>query len=77
MAARYRVGSLFAGVGGIELGFQQVNNGQDFEILWANEFDENACRTYRLNFGHELFEQDVHQLDAGKLPAGIGSQVQC
>ena len=68
MAERYKVGSLFAGVGGIELGFQQAGSDSNFEILWANEFDENACRTYRLNFEHELIEQDVHELDARKLP---------
>lgn len=56
---RYTVGSLYAGVGGICLGFQQ--NG--FELEWANEFDKYACITYRSNFNHQLIEGDVLQLD--------------
>ena len=41
-----RVCSLFSGIGGIDLGFIQAG----FEIVWANEFDEDAARTYRYNF---------------------------
>ena len=69
MSAKYKVGSLFAGVGGMELGFQQVNKGKAFEVVWANEFDENACKTYRFNFDHEMIEQDIHELNAKDLPA--------
>ena len=36
---------MFAGLGGICLGFQQAG----FDITWANEFDKYACETYRLN----------------------------
>ena len=52
---KFTVGSLYAGVGGICLGFQ--NNG--FKLLWANEYDKNACITYRKNFNHKLIEEDV------------------
>ena len=46
-----RVCSLFSGTGGIDLGFQQAG----FDIVWANEFDEAAAKTYRLNFkSHNL-----------------------
>lgn len=41
-----RVCSLFCGIGGIDLEFIQAS----FEIVWANEFDEDAARTYRYNF---------------------------
>ena len=40
-----KVGGLFAGIGGIELGFKKAG----FNIEWANEIDKNACITYRLN----------------------------
>ena len=59
-----KVGSLFAGIGGIELGFEQVG----FKIIWANEFDKDTCATYRYNFPDvKLFEEDIRKLDVSKL----------
>lgn len=60
-----RVGSLFAGIGGIDLGFEQSG----FDIVWANEIDKEACKTYKLNFsGTTLFENDIRTIDAALLP---------
>jgi len=39
--------SFFSGVGGIELGF--MNSGK-FDVVYANEFDKHARRTYEANF---------------------------
>jgi DNA (cytosine-5)-methyltransferase 1 len=64
MSKKYTVGSLYAGIGGICLGFK--NSG--FDINWANEFDKNACITYRKNFKHQLIEGDVLQLDIDAIP---------
>ena len=36
--SKYKVCSLFSGIGGIDLGFQQAG----FEIVWANEIDKDA-----------------------------------
>ena len=55
----FKVGSLYAGVGGICLGFKQAG----FQISWSNEWDKNACITYRENFNHKLIEGDVMELD--------------
>lgn len=63
MSTSYTVGSLYAGVGGICMGFK--NNG--FRLSWANEFDKNACKTYRNNFKHQLIEGDVMELDISVL----------
>jgi DNA (cytosine-5)-methyltransferase 1 len=41
-----KVGELFAGIGGIGLGFKLA----DFQIVWANEQDEKAAITYQANF---------------------------
>ncbi|MBO4295713.1 MAG: DNA cytosine methyltransferase, partial [Desulfovibrio sp.] len=41
-----RTASFFAGVGGIDLAFEQAG----FDIVWANEFDMHAAKTYRANF---------------------------
>ena len=59
----FKVGGLFSGVGGIELGFQKAG----FDIAWANEFDREACISYRKNFKHLLIEKDVHELKGNDL----------
>ncbi|MBR4289985.1 MAG: DNA (cytosine-5-)-methyltransferase [Oscillospiraceae bacterium] len=65
MVSQPTVVSLFAGIGGICLGFKQAG----FEIVWANEKDAAACRTYRYNFGGEyLVEGDIRKLDMAQLP---------
>lgn len=59
------IGSLFAGIGGIDLGFKQAG----FETAWANELDADACKTYCTNFPDVwLIEGDVRNLDTGSLP---------
>jgi DNA (cytosine-5)-methyltransferase 1 len=60
----FTVASLFAGIGGIDLGFQQAGA----EVVWANEIDKNACITYRKNFHHTLIEDDVRNVNAEDIP---------
>lgn len=56
----YTVGDLFAGVGGIALGFKKAK----MEVVWANEIDKHACITYRKNFSsHLMLEGDIHKLN--------------
>jgi len=58
------VGSLFSGIGGIDLAFQNAG----FNIAWANEIDKDACKTYRYNFPDTLlFECDIRDLDPTRL----------
>ncbi len=59
----YCVGELFAGIGGIGLGFKQAG----FKISWANEIDEKACKTYSVNFDTLLINQDMTTLDPSTL----------
>ena len=60
-----RVCSLFSGIGGIDLGFQQAG----FDIVWANEIDKDAASTYRKNLGGEhLVETDIRNIDARSIP---------
>jgi|TARA_B110000967_G_scaffold170562_1_gene180595 DNA (cytosine-5)-methyltransferase 1 len=58
-----KVGGLFSGVGGIELGFQKAG----FKIAWANEIDKDACVTYSKNFKHNLYQEDIHKLKGKNL----------
>lgn len=71
------VGSMFAGIGGICLGFKL--NG--CKLVWANEKDKYACETYRLNFGDNYLVQgdilDIQNKDIPKfdiLTAGFPCQ---
>lgn len=58
---KVKVGSLFSGIGGIDLGFEQAG----FEIAWANDFDAAACKTYRNNFPNTiLIEDDVRNINS-------------
>ena len=53
--SKYKIGSLFAGVGGICQGFKNTNQ---CNIAWSNEFDKNACITYRENHKNTLLIED-------------------
>lgn len=60
-----RVCSLFAGMGGIDLGFKQAG----FKIVWANECDHDAAITYRVNFVDEnLVEEDIRKVNPRVIP---------
>lgn len=57
----YKLASFFAGVGGIDTGFE---SGGDFEVTYANEFDTKAQTTYATNFGEDVLERgDIRQID--------------
>ncbi len=60
--------SLFAGCGGLDLGFRGGFNflGKDFartgfNIIWANEINPSACKTYRKNLSEEIIEGDINK----------------
>ena len=55
-----RVCSLFSGIGGIDLAFQQAG----FDVVWANEIDKYASDTYEHNFGSEaLVRGNIKKID--------------
>lgn len=59
-----KVCSLFARIGGIDLAFRQAG----FEIVWANEIDKYACKTYRYNFPDTvLIECDIRKVNANDI----------
>ena len=62
----YKLVSLFAGCGGMDLGFcggfsslQREYKRTNFDIIWANEFNPNAVKTYKKNFQHNIVEGDI------------------
>ena len=56
--------SLFAGCGGLDLGFTQ----EGFDIIWANDYDHWACETYKRNFGDHVVEGDITTLNLNQIP---------
>lgn len=60
----YNVISLFSGAGGMDLGF--INSG--FNILWANDFDKDAVKTYEKNIGNHITLEDVRNISSNNIP---------
>ena len=60
-----RVCSLFSGIGGIDLAFQQAG----FDIVWANEIDKYASDTYERNLGAaSLVRGNIKKVDTSIIP---------
>jgi DNA (cytosine-5)-methyltransferase 1 len=55
---------LFAGTGGIRLGFEQALKKFDLQskCVYSSEIDKNACKSYELNFGHNPYS-DITQVE--------------
>lgn len=64
---KLKVVSLFAGAGGMDLGF--INAG--FEIIWANDFFEEAVNSYRKNIGKHMILGDITKISSGDIPNGV------
>ena len=54
---------LFAGIGGIRLGFESVGG----KCIFSSEFDSYACQTYEANFG-EHPAGDITKIEAKSIP---------
>lgn len=63
----YRLIDLFAGAGGMTLGFTDDRFGGGFESVWAVDLDAAAVDTYRMNFGYHADCADIEEwLSSGK-----------
>ncbi len=61
----FRTIDLFAGVGGIRIGFEKAG----FETVFANDFEENCRHTYDLNFTKtKLVVEDIRKIAIDDLP---------
>jgi len=50
--------SMFSGCGGVDLGFIQAG----YDVVWANDIDEDACETYRHNIG-DIIYGDIRDIE--------------
>ena len=64
----FNVISMFSGCGGMDLGFLgnfnflgQTYEQNFFEIIWANELNPAACKTYKKNFDSNIIEGDINE----------------
>ena len=56
--------SLFSGCGGLDLGFKKAG----FNIVWANDFDKDAVKTYQKNLGMEIVLGDITKISSSNIP---------
>ena len=56
----YKVIDLFAGVGGLSLGFQE----NYFKVVYANEYDHEIARSYKNNNPNTLVDKtDINEIN--------------
>jgi len=77
----YSVVSLFSGCGGMDLGFRggfpflgRKYAKQPFKIIWANELNQAACRTYGRNLSENIHCGDIWDF-MDKLPTGADALI--
>jgi len=61
---KLKVAGFFAGVGGIELGFEKAG----FDVIWSNEIDKNAAKTFSLNHKNKLVLDDINNVLSEDVP---------
>ena len=65
MSKKPSVISLFAGAGGMDLGFVQAG----YDIIWANDFDEDSVKTYSRYFKDHIILGDIKDLSNSQIPS--------
>lgn len=65
MNKKFKCASFFAGVGGIDLGFEQTGM---FEVIYANEHDPYPVRTYEENFNIKVDCRDIEEVKIEEIP---------
>lgn len=53
---KYRTISLFAGIGGFDLGFSNAG----FDMIWANDFDKYCVQTFKENISENIVLGDIN-----------------
>ena len=64
---KLKVLSLFAGAGGMDLGFKNAG----YDIVWANDIDADSVKTYQRNIGDHIYHGDIEKIRNNKIPSDI------
>ncbi|MES2135070.1 MAG: DNA cytosine methyltransferase [Patescibacteria group bacterium] len=78
MKKKFSIVSLFAGCGGLDLGFVggfeflgKKYSKRNFQIAWANDIDEASCVTFKKYFKHDIACDDIGNILGGKGVRGL------
>lgn len=64
--------SLFAGAGGLDLGFEQAG----FDVIWANEYDKKIWETFQFNFPNtHLDTRSISDVPSSEIPNDVDGVV--
>jgi DNA (cytosine-5)-methyltransferase 1 len=61
---KLKVAGLFSGCGGLDLGFIQAG----YEVVWANDFNPDAVKTYKKNIGNHIICGDISKINSSDIP---------
>jgi len=63
-----RIGALFSGAGGLDLGFRQAG----FDVVWANEYDRKIWETYRYNNPNTILNtENIKNISYKDMPSNL------
>lgn len=62
---KLKVASFFAGVGGIDLGFEKTGK---FEVVYANEYNPDPVKTYEENFNLKVDCRSINDVKSEDIP---------
>lgn len=69
MNIKYKSIDLFAGIGGIRMGFDRAFGKDGIETVFVSEWDEHAQKTYRANYSDDFeIAGDITQIDEKDIP---------
>lgn len=78
MKKQFSIISLFAGCGGLDLGFTggfeflgKKYPKRNFKIIWANDIDEAACETFKKYFKYDIVCGDISKILEGRHNSGF------
>ncbi len=64
MSKNYTFIDLFAGIGGIRLGFERAG----LKCVYTNEYDKSAASTYSANFDGDIDARDIRDVNEKEIP---------